>query len=66
MNSEKRKFKCTSCGESRPCYVETNQLIDPYFDELDHLKCILDASSSTFEWKEISQFGGIPSNVSGF
>ena len=51
-NTEKRKFKCIGCGESRPCFVETNQTMDPYFDEIDRLVCILDATNKSFDWIE--------------
>ena len=29
MKAKKRKFKCTGCGEDRPCFLETNQDSNP-------------------------------------
>ena len=52
----KRKFKCTGCGEDRPCFVETNQEKDEiaWYDHAEDLKCILDETNQTsFNWKEV-------------
>ena len=54
-----RKFKCTGCGDYRPCYLETNQ--EPYNNGLDDdelfiedLKCVLDSTNQTsYNWKEV-------------
>lgn len=59
MNIIKRKFKCTECGESRPCYLETNQEVyDSGLPDVDllteDLKCVLDSTNQTsYNWEEI-------------
>jgi hypothetical protein len=55
MNTQERKFKCTGCGETRPCYVETNQEVSNFSSLLiEDLVCILDATNQTsFNWVEI-------------
>lgn len=58
MAIEKRKFKCTGCGEDRPCYLETNQEPNPLdaVEDLftEDLKCVLDSTNQTsYNWKEI-------------
>ena len=55
MSTVKRKFKCTGCGEDRPCFLETNQEPNPIDDSpIDDLKCILDNTNQTsYNWKEI-------------
>ena len=52
-----RKFKCTGCGEDRPCFLETNQGIKEitFYDSVDDLKCVLDETNQTsYNWKEVS------------
>jgi len=59
MAIEKRKLKCTGCGEDRPCYLEINQ--EPHYsgsDDIDiiseDLKCVLDTTNQTsYNWEEI-------------
>lgn len=55
MSVIKKKYKCIGCGESRPCFVETNQVEnDGTWFEIDELKCILDETNQTsYNWKEI-------------
>ena len=55
MATEKKKFKCNGCGESRPCYVETNQENTNFSPLLvEDLICILDTTNQTsFNWIEI-------------
>lgn len=54
-NIEKRKFKCTGCGENRPCYIETNQEFHALdYMLIDDLVCILDETNQTsYNWEEI-------------
>jgi len=53
-----RTFKCTGCGEDRPCFLETNQEPNP-LDEIENLftedlKCVLDSTNQTsYNWKEV-------------
>ena len=56
MAIEKRKFKCTECGEDRPCHLEINQEPSPSWDVvIDELKCVLDETNQTsYNWEEIS------------
>ena len=62
MTTKKRKFKCTGCGEDRPCFLETNQEPNP-LDEMydlftEDLKCVLDSTNQTsYNWKEETEFG---------
>ncbi len=52
----KRKYKCTGCGNDRPCIVETNQekVQIAFYDEIENLKCILDETNQTsYNWKEV-------------
>ena len=55
MAIEKRKFKCTGCGEDRPCILEANQEPSICSDMVvDDLKCVLDATNQTsYNWVEI-------------
>ena len=49
----KRTFKCTGCGNARPCILETNQETNPMSD-IEDLSCVLDNTNQTsFNWKEI-------------
>ena len=54
-----RKFKCTGCGEDRPCYLETNRessIMDVYTE--DTLKCVLDETNHTsYNWVEVQANG---------
>lgn len=51
---QKRKFKCTGCGESRPCFLETNQESNNIMDVIEDLKCVLDETNQTsYNWQEI-------------
>ena len=55
MSIVKRKFKCTGCGDGRPCILETNQGRKeiPFYDAIDDLKCVLDETNQTsYNWKE--------------
>ena len=52
MSIIKRNFKCTGCGDDRPCFVTTNQEKGDH--QLDELKCILDDTNQTsYNWEEI-------------
>lgn len=53
--SETKRFKCTGCGEYRPCFVETNQESRDTADKIiEDLKCILDSTNQTsYNWKEM-------------
>ena len=55
MTIQKRKFKCTGCGEERPCFLEVNQEANGMdFMMIDDLVCVLDHSNSTsFNWKRL-------------
>ena len=56
METVTRKFKCTGCGDDRPCILETNQQKDEiaFYDEVEDLKCVLDSTNQTsYNWKEI-------------
>lgn len=55
MVTEKKKFKCTGCGESRPCYIEANQEKTNFSHiDIEDLKCVLDETNQTsFNWVEI-------------
>ena len=59
----KRKFKCTGCGEDRPCYIETNQEQTGFdYMVIDDLKCVLDETNQTsYNWVEM-QANGRPDN----
>lgn len=51
-----RKFKCIGCGETRPCYLETNQSKDEiaFYDAAEDLKCVLDKTNQTaYNWIEV-------------
>jgi len=55
MKTEKRKYKCEGCGESRPCYVETNQEPSNITEIIEDLKCILDETNQTsYFWVEVT------------
>ena len=59
MTTKKRKFKCTGCGEDRPCFLETNQEPNPLdaIEDLftEDLKCVLDSTNQTsYNWKEVT------------
>ena len=51
MSIKTRKFKCTGCGEDRPCTLENKQ--EPHscseMDDLftEDLKCVLDSTNQT-------------------
>lgn len=54
-----RKFKCTGCGDDRPCFLETNQEqhLSSEMNDLftEDLKCVLDSTNQTsYNWKEIT------------
>lgn len=51
----KRTFKCTGCGEDRPCILEVNQEKREFlYDIEDDLKCVLDETNQTsFNWVEV-------------
>jgi hypothetical protein len=52
----KRKFKCTGCGDDRPCFLETNEdkNVFAFYDKTEDLKCVLDATNQTsYNWEEI-------------
>lgn len=53
--SETKKFKCTGCGEDRPCLVETNQGPNESAEDIiEEFKCILDSTNQTsFNWVEV-------------
>ena len=57
MKTVKRIFKCTGCGESRPCYYERNQEhneLDGLIFSSDDLKCVSDETNATgYKWEEI-------------
>ena len=58
MYTRKRKFKCTGCGDDRPCFIESNQEPNRVFDHstVDDLKCILDETNQTsYNWEEITK-----------
>lgn len=53
----KRKYKCTGCGEDRPCIIEINRESSEYgfFNINEDLKCVLDETNQTsYNWKEMS------------
>ena len=54
-----RRFKCTGCGEDRPCYLETNRessIMDVYTE--DTLKCVMDETNRTgYNWEEVQANG---------
>ena len=51
---KKRRFKCNGCGESRPCYVETNQEPSSMSLPVEDLRCVLDETNQTgFHWIEV-------------
>lgn len=52
----KRTFKCTGCGEARPCYLTTNQEKGEieFYDHTESLKCVLDETNQTsYNWEEM-------------
>ena len=52
----KRTFKCTGCGESRPCFLTTNQSKSEiaFNDPAEYLKCVLDETNNTStNWQEV-------------
>ena len=59
MSVKTRVFKCTGCGDGRPCILEINQ--EPYNhgladDDLltEDLKCVLDSTNQTScDWEEV-------------
>lgn len=61
MGEIKRKFKCNGCGESRPCFLETNQsdfLGNCMPDLIYNLRCVLDETNQTsYNWVEIQANG---------
>jgi hypothetical protein len=51
-----RRFKCTGCGEARPCYLTTNQEKGEieFYDHTENLKCVLDETNQTApNWQEV-------------
>lgn len=52
---KKKKYKCTGCGEDRPCYLETNR--EPHtldYMQVHDLKCMLDETNQTgCNWREV-------------
>jgi hypothetical protein len=55
----KRKFKCTGCGDDRPCLLETNDEPNPISNMgylfIEDLKCVFDSTNQTsYNWKEIN------------
>lgn len=55
---ETRKFKCTGCGEARPCYLEVTE--QQFYDNnmINNLKCVVDDTNSTgFNWEEVQANG---------
>ncbi len=55
IEPEKRKYRCNGCGESRPCYVETNQEPSAITETIEDLKCILDETNQTsYFWTEVN------------
>ena len=57
METKKRKFKCTGCGEDRPCYLESNQMPTQFdYMQIDELKCVLDETNQTsYNWIEVKE-----------
>lgn len=57
MITEERKFKCTGCGEDRPCYIETNQEKTKFSQiDIEDLICVLDVTNQTsFNWIEVTE-----------
>ncbi len=56
MSILKTIFKCTGCGEDRPCYLETNQEPSPPYIGLltEDLKCVLDPTNQTsYNWEKV-------------
>ena len=54
----KRTFKCTGCGNDRPCVLTTEQekevILDDYYDPSSDLKCVLDSTNRTsYNWQEV-------------
>lgn len=56
MATKKRKFKCTGCGEGRPCCLEVNQEPSQFdYMVMEDLKCVLDSTNQTScNWKEVT------------
>ena len=55
-----RTFKCTGCGEARPCTLTTTQAKAEiaFFDPAEHLECVLDKTNKTaHNWKEVQANG---------
>lgn len=52
---KKKKYKCTGCGEDRPCYLEINR--EPHtldYMQVYDLKCVLDETNHTgCNWREV-------------
>lgn len=61
----KRKFICNGCGKDRPCMLETNQEINSlsFDDQLEDLKCVLDETNQSHDWKEIVSSKDTPKQV---
>ena len=55
MGTENRRYKCEGCGESRPCFVETNQEPSTISLPIEDLRCVLDETNQAgYEWAEIT------------
>ncbi len=55
METEKRMYICTGCGNDRPCSVETNQEPSSVTEIIEDLKCILDETNKTsYFWVEVT------------
>lgn len=55
-----RTFKCTGCGEARPCFLTTNQAKGEiaFYDHAEYLKCVLDETNQTaHNWQEVQANG---------
>jgi hypothetical protein len=58
MKTVKRRFKCTGCGDDRPCFLEANQEDNGNLDYLieEDLKCVLDSTNQTsYNWEEVTE-----------
>ena len=59
MSVKTRVFKCTGCGDDKPCTLKINQ--EPYNHGLtdndlltEDLKCVLDSTNQTsYAWEEV-------------
>ena len=54
MATTKRTFKCTGCGEDRPCSVSIVSIDD--INPVESLECILDTTNKTsYNWVETTE-----------